>query len=84
MELRAIITARWLYRAWYYFRIGYGPYLTFLLGHFSTTVTVYYLAVKNMPTLLDFFSLFGPFATIATAVGAPLSDASVRTSARSS
>lgn len=73
MELRAMISARWLYRAWYYFRIGYGTYLTFLLGYFSTIVTVYYLAVRNMPTLLDFFPHFGPFAIIATAVGAPLS-----------
>lgn len=63
---------RWIYRSWYYFRIGYGTYLTFLLGYFSTLVTVYYLAVKNMPALLDLFPHFVPFAVLATAIGGPL------------
>lgn len=60
-------------RLWYYFRIGYSTYLTFLLGYFSTLVTVYYLAIKNLPTLLDIFPHFVPFAVLATVVGAPLS-----------
>jgi len=62
-------------RLWYYFRLGYSTYLTFLLGYISTLVTVYYLAIKNIPQLLEVFPRFVPFAALATAVGAPLSGA---------
>jgi hypothetical protein len=57
---------------WYYFRTGYSIYLTFLLGYGSTLVTVYYLAIKNVPSLLDLFPKFWPFAILSTAVGVPL------------
>lgn len=60
-------------RIWYYFRMGYSTYLTFLLGYASTLVTVYYLAIKNLPDLLGVFPHFGPFAMLATALGVPLS-----------
>lgn len=60
-------------RAWYYFRIGYSTYLTFLLGYASTLVTVYYLAIKSVPDLLVLFPKFVPFAVICTVVGVPLS-----------
>jgi hypothetical protein len=62
-----------LSRFWYYFRVGYGTYLTFVLGYGSTLVTVYYLAIKNVPDLLAIFPKFLPFAGLATIVGAPLS-----------
>jgi len=58
---------------WYYFRIGYSTYLTFLLGYVSTLVMVYYLAIKNLPILVDIFPRFVPFAIVALLVGAPLS-----------
>jgi len=61
------------YRSWYYFRLGYATYLTFLLGYASTLVTVYYLAIKSVPYLLDIFPKFVPFAILATIVGAPVS-----------
>jgi hypothetical protein len=61
------------YRFWYYFRIGYATYLTFLLGYASTLITVYYLAIKNLPALLAVFPDFVPFAILATVVGGPLS-----------
>lgn len=59
-------------RFWYYFRMGYATYLNFLLGYGSTLVTVYYLALKSSPALLDIFPKFIPFAVGATVVGAPL------------
>jgi hypothetical protein len=59
-------------RFWYYFRMGYATYLNFLLGYGSTLVTVYYLALKSSPALLDIFPKFIPFAVAATVVGAPL------------
>jgi hypothetical protein len=59
-------------RLWYYFRIGYSTYLSFILGYFSTLVAIYYLAIKNLPVLLDIFPRFVPFAALATVIGAPL------------
>jgi hypothetical protein len=60
-------------RLWFYFRTGYSTYLTFLLGYASTLVTVYYLAIKSIPPLLDVFPRFVPFAVLATVIGVPLS-----------
>jgi len=68
-----LIRARFLTRLWYYFRIGYSTYLTFALGYISTLVTIYYLAIKNLPTLLDLFPHFVPFAILATVIGGPAS-----------
>jgi len=62
-----------IYRMWYYFRVGYSTYLTFLLGFATTLVTVYYLAIKNIPQLLDIFPHFLPFAILSLVVGVPLS-----------
>lgn len=64
---------RFAARAWYYFRLGYSTYLTFLLGYVSTLITVYYLAIKNIPDLLNVFPHFVPFALLATVTGVPLS-----------
>jgi hypothetical protein len=66
-------SGRLISRAWFYFRIGYATYLTFLLGYVSTLITVYYLAIKNIPDLLAVFPKFLPFAAIATVIGLPLS-----------
>jgi len=63
---------RYLFRSWYYFRLGYGTYATFLLGYVTTLVTVYYLAIKNVPDLLELFPHFATFAVVATVVGGPV------------
>lgn len=47
--------------------------MTFILGYVSTLVTVYYLAIKNIPSLLDIFPKFQPFAVLATVIGVPVS-----------
>jgi hypothetical protein len=60
-------------RFWYYFRIGYATYLTFILGYVSTLITVYYLAIKNLPYLLDLFPHFETFSVLATVIGVPVS-----------
>jgi hypothetical protein len=64
---------RFVTRSWYYFRMGYSTYLTFLLGYLSTLVTVYYLAIKDMPMLLKIFPHFLTFVIFGTIVGVPLS-----------
>jgi len=65
--------SRHVTRFWYYFRIGYSTYLTFLLGYISTLITVYYLAIKNLPYLLSIFPKFEVFSVLATVIGAPAS-----------
>lgn len=64
---------RFLFRSWYYFRIGYSTYLTFLLGFATTLVTVYYLAINSIPALKSVFPSFLLFAIIAIGIGVPLS-----------
>lgn len=63
---------RLLFRSWYYLRIGYSTYLTFLLGFATTVVTVYYLAINSIPALKLVFSSFLLFSIFAAAVGVPL------------
>ena len=65
--------ARIITRAWFYFRTGYSVYLTFLLGYVSTLVTLYYLAITNLPDLLRIFPHFFIFVVFGTVVGVPLS-----------
>ena len=72
MKLRGFDILRAVYRSWYYFRLGYATYLTFLLGYVSTLITVYYLAIKNMPDLASIFPHFATFGVVATVVGGPL------------
>jgi len=66
------MSSGWIYRAWYYFRLGYATYFSFLLGYISTLVSVYYLAIKNMPVLMSVFPHFWGFTLLGTAIGVPL------------
>jgi len=60
------------FRMWYYFRVGYSTYLTFLLGLATTLVTVYYLAISNIPQLQAVFPHFELFVAIALIIGIPV------------
>jgi len=71
--LRRLGLGRISYRAWYYFRMGYATYLTYLVGYVSTLITVYYLAIRSVPSLLEIFPRFVPFSVLATVIGVPLS-----------
>lgn len=64
---------RLLFRSWYYFRVGYATYLTFPIGFFSTIVTVYYLAIRNIPGLEQIFPRFLVFCVLAATASVPLS-----------
>lgn len=64
---------RFATRMWYYFRIGYATYLTFLLGAVNTLVVVWYLAIKDIPAIETIFGHFVPFAIVTTLIGVPLS-----------
>ena len=60
------------FRAWYYFRIGYTTYLAFTLAVATTLVSVYYLAINNIPALKDVFPSFISWAITIVLIGVPL------------
>jgi hypothetical protein len=60
------------FRSWYYFRTGYGTYLTFILTAVNMMVVVYYLAIKNIPVLEIIFPSFAVWALVITGGGIPL------------
>lgn len=64
---------RFVGRLWFYFRMGYSTYLTFLLGVANTLVVVYYLLIQNVPSLQVVFPHFAFFVVISVIVGVPLS-----------
>jgi hypothetical protein len=49
--------------------MGYNTYITFILGYLTTIVTVYYLAIKSIPALLDLFRSLTAFAILVAVVG---------------
>jgi len=63
---------RFLGRLWYYFRVGYSTYLTFLLGVANTLVVLYYLLIQNVPSLQAVFPHFAVFVVISVILGVPL------------
>ena len=60
------------FRSWYYFRTGYGTYLTFVITALNTMVIIYYLAIKNVPALQTIFPNFTVWAVTLIAGGVPL------------
>jgi len=61
-----------LWRSWYYFRIGYGTYLTFIVNVGIFASTIYYLTISNIPALKTVFPHFAIFAVSTIVVGVPL------------
>ena len=64
---------RFVGRLWFYFRMGYSTYLTFLLGVANTLVVLSYLLIQNVPSLQVFFPQFASFVVVSLVVGVPLS-----------
>lgn len=64
---------RLLYRAWFYFRIGYSTYIAFFIGFASNIVVIYALAIKPNLVLLRYFDRLWVFALITLVVAVPIS-----------
>ena len=64
---------RLIFRAWYYFRIGYGTYIAFPLGFASTMVIIYELALKDVPAIDIYFKHLYTFGIAALLVLTPIS-----------
>ena len=61
-----------LFRAWFYFRTGYGLYLAFLIGFASNIVVLYKLGVADNKYLAPFFPSLTVFGIIALIIAAPV------------
>ncbi len=60
------------FRSWFYFRVGYSTYLSFVLAAINTLVTTYYLAIEKAPALKAIFPSFAIYVLVATAIGIPI------------
>jgi hypothetical protein len=61
-----------LFRAWFYFRTGYGLYLAFLIGFASNIVVIYKLGVADNKYLLPIFPSLTVFGIVALIVASPI------------
>ena len=61
-----------LFRSWFYFRVGYGTYIAFLIGFASNIIVIYKLGVKENTIIGPFFSSLTLFALLALAVMIPI------------
>ena len=60
------------FRAWFYFRQGWGTYFAFIIAAVNTMVTTYYLAIDKASNLKIIFPSFTTYAIFWVAVGMPL------------
>jgi hypothetical protein len=63
---------RLLFRAWFYFRTGYGIYLAFLIGFASNLVVIYKLGIADTPYLFALFPHLIEFVIVAVIVATPI------------
>ncbi len=61
-----------LFRAWYYFRMGWSTYFAFILAAINTLTVTYFLAIDNYPSLKLFFPSFEMYILIIVTVGVPI------------
>jgi hypothetical protein len=59
------------FRAWFYLRVGYSTYWTFLLMGINTLTVTYYLAIENVPFLKEIFPSFIHYVVILVVIGVP-------------
>jgi len=64
---------RVLFRAWFYFRIGYGTYIALLIGIASNLLLLYRLGVQDVKYLADIFPSLTIFTVVALLVAVPIS-----------
>ena len=60
------------FRAWFYFRTGWGVYFAFIFAAINTLVITYYLAIERYPELNQIFPSFLSYVTIVIGVGIPI------------
>jgi len=61
-----------LFRAWYYFRMGWGTYFAFIFAAINTLTVTYFLAIENYPLLSQIFPTFMQYIIIISTIGVPI------------
>ena len=61
-----------LFRAWYYFRMGWGTYFAFIFAAINTLTVTYFLAIENYPLLSQIFPTFMQYIIIISTIGIPI------------
>ena len=60
------------FRAWYYFRMGWGTYFAFVFAAINTLTVTYFLAIDNYPFLKEIFPSFIHYVILIGLVGVPI------------
>ena len=60
------------FRAWFYFRQGYGMYFAFILAAVNTLTLTYFLAIERYPVLSEIFPTFVHYVAIISCIGVPM------------
>lgn len=63
---------RLLFRSWFYFRVGYGTYIAFLIGFASNLVVIYKLGIVGNKLFESFFYSLTVFSIVALVVTVPI------------
>ena len=61
-----------LFRAWFYFRMGWSTYFAFIFAAINTLTVTFYLAIENYPVLKSVFPTFEIYVIITVLIGIPL------------
>jgi hypothetical protein len=60
------------FRAWFYFRMGWGTYFAFIFAAINTLTVTYFLAIEKAPILQEIFPSFLIYILFTTMIGVPL------------
>lgn len=60
------------FRAWFYFRQGWGTYFAFIFAAINTLTVTYYLAIEKAPILKEIFPSFLIYVLVFTSIGIPV------------
>ena len=60
------------FRAWFYFRMGWGTYFAFILAAVNTLTVTYYLAIDKAPVLQEIFPSFVFYIIFTASIGIPV------------
>ena len=61
-----------LFRAWFYFRMGWSTYFAFIFAAINTLTVTFYLAIENYPVLKSVFPTFEAYLTVFILIGFPI------------
>ena len=61
-----------IFRAWFYFRNGWGLYFALIFAAINTLTVTYYLAIDKVPVLETLFPTFLHYVGLAILIGLPL------------